>query len=309
MIPLPPGRCLQFGLRLGKHPRWIATTTPRPLKLIRELLDREGSDVVVTRGSTFENADNLAPPFLDAIRARYEGTRLGRQELNAELLEDTPGALWKREWLDAGRIHTVPNLKRIVVAIDPAVSSNEGSDETGIIVAGIADDDQGYVLEDVSGRYGPDEWARKAVAAYHRWSADRIIAEKNNGGDMIASTIRSIEPNIPFKAVHASRGKVIRAEPISALYEQGKVHHVGTFPELEDQMCAFTSDFDRSRSGYSPDRLDAMVWAFSELMLKVQPAISYVGTWNDIFGGAPAKKSAFPDDPNDPLAGFTITAM
>ena len=186
MIPLPPGH-VQFGLRLGKHPRWIATTTPRPLKLIRELLDREGSDVVVTRGSTFENAANLAPPFLDAIRARYEGTRLGRQELNAELLEDTPGALWKREWLDAGRIHTVPNLKRIVVAIDPAVSSNEGSDETGIIVAGIADDEQGYVLEDVSGRYGPDEWARKAVAAYHRWSADRIIAEKNNGGDMIAS--------------------------------------------------------------------------------------------------------------------------
>jgi predicted phage terminase large subunit-like protein len=306
--PVAAWSMLQFGLRLGKHPRWIATTTPRPLKLIRELLDREGSDVVVTRGSTFENAANLAQPFLDAIRARYEGTRLGRQELNAELLEDTPGALWKREWLDAGRIHTVPNLKRIVVAIDPAVSSSEGSDETGLVVAGIADDEQGYVLEDVSGKYGPDEWARKAVAAYHRWSADRIIAEKNNGGDMIASTIRSIEANIPFRAVHASRGKVIRAEPISALYEQGKIHHCGTFPELEDQMCAFTSDFDRSRSGYSPDRLDAMVWAFSELMLKVQPAISYVGTWNNIFGGVP-KKSAFPDDPNNPLAGFTVTAL
>ena len=300
--PVAAWSMLQFGLRLGKHPRWIATTTPRPLKLIKELLEREGRDVVVTRGSTFENAANLAPPFLDAIRARYEGTRLGRQELNAELLEDTPGALWKREWIDAGRIHRVPHLKRIVVAIDPAVSSSEGSDETGIVVAGMALDGQGYVLEDVSGRYGPDEWARKAVAAYQRWKADRIIAEKNNGGDMIASTIRSIEGNIPFRAVHASRGKVIRAEPISALYEQGKVHHVGSFTELEDQMCAFTSDFDRSRSGYSPDRLDAMVWAFSELMLKAEAAQISWGTYGQgagtMYGNHPTQQtptSLFPE--------------
>ncbi|MFY9954802.1 DNA-packaging protein [Bradyrhizobium sp.] len=277
--PIAAWSMLQFGLRLGKHPRWIATTTPRPLKLIRELLDREGIDVVVSGGLTFDNADNLAPPFLEAIKKRYEGTRLGRQELNAELLEDTPGALWKREWLDAGRTGNVPHLRRIVVAIDPAVSSHAGSDETGIIVAGIAADGQGYVLEDCSGRFGPDEWARKAVAAYHRWKADRIIAEKNNGGEMIASTIRSIEKNIPFRTVHASRSKVIRAEPISALYEQGKVHHVGTFLELEDQLCAFTSDFDRSRSGSSPDRLDALVWAFSELMLTVETPVAIFGTW------------------------------
>jgi predicted phage terminase large subunit-like protein len=317
--PVAAWSMLQFGLRLGKHPRWIATTTPRPLKLIKELLEREGRDVVVTRGSTFENAANLAQPFLDAIRARYEGTRLGRQELNAELLEDTPGALWKREWIDAGRIHHVPHLKRIVVAIDPAVSSSEGSDETGIVVAGLALDGQGYVLEDVSGRYGPDEWARKAVAAYHRWHADRIIAEKNNGGDMIASTIRSIERNIPFRAVHASRGKVIRAEPISALYEQGKIHHVGTFAELEDQMCAFTSDFDRSRSGYSPDRLDAMVWAFSELMVKAESPQAVFGVYGQFpsagatyggNGGAPARQTSFPDGliTEGPLAGgYAVT--
>jgi len=311
--PVAAWSMLQFGLHLGKRPRWIATTTPRPLKLIKELLEREGKDVVVTGGSTFENAANLAPPFLQAIRARYEGTRLGRQELNAELLEDTPGALWKREWTDAGRIHTVPHLKRIVVAIDPAVSSSEGSDETGIVVAGMALDGQGYVLEDVSGRYGPDEWARKAVAAYHRWKADRIIAEKNNGGDMIASTIRSIESNIPFRAVHASRGKVIRAEPISALYEQGKIHHVGTFTQLEDQMCAFTSDFDRSRSGYSPDRLDAMVWAFSELMLKAEASKISFGTWGSFGQGAGAQRPSkiqdgFITDPSDPLFGGMATS-
>jgi predicted phage terminase large subunit-like protein len=307
---------LMFGLRLGSHPRWLVTTTPRPIKLLKELIAREGRDVVVRRGSTFENAANLAPPFLEAIRARYEGTRLGRQELNAELLEDTPGALWKREWLDAGRTQTVPNLKRIVVAIDPAVSSGEGSDETGIIVAGLALDGQGYVLEDVSGRHGPDEWARKAVAAYHRWRADRIIAEKNNGGDMIASTIRSVESNIPFRAVHASRGKVIRAEPISALYEQGKIHHVGTFAELEDQMCAFTSDFDRGRSGYSPDRLDAMVWAFSELMVRQEAPQACFGSYGQMPGaltygsGTPARRTSFPDGliTEGPLAGGYATS-
>jgi predicted phage terminase large subunit-like protein len=239
---------LMFGLRVGVHPRWLATTTPKPVKLLRELLAREGRDVVVTRGSTFDNAANLAAPFLDAIRARYEGTRLGRQELSAELLEDVPGALWQRSWLDAGRVDHAPTLRRIVVAIDPAVSTNEGSDETGIVVAGVAMDERMYVLEDLSGKYGPDEWARKAVGAFHRWKADRIIAEKNNGGDMVETVIRSVEENISYSAVHASRGKITRAEPISALYEQGKVSHVGSgLAVLEDQMCAFTSDFDRGR--------------------------------------------------------------
>lgn len=256
---------MQFGLRLGKRPRWLVTTTPRPLKLIKSLLAREGKDVVVTRGSTFENEANLASTFLATIRERYEGTRLGRQELNAELLSDNPGALWQLDWLDRDRVTTAPELKRIVVAIDPAVSNNEGSDETGIIVAGVTKDQRIYVLEDLSGKYAPHEWAAVAIKAYRRHKADRILAEVNNGGAMVEATIRALDSLVSFKAVHASRGKVMRAEPIAALYEQRKVHHVGNFARLEDQMCAFTSDFDRSRNGYSPDRLDALVWALTEL--------------------------------------------
>ncbi|MCP1852097.1 MULTISPECIES: DNA-packaging protein [unclassified Bradyrhizobium] len=257
---------LMFGLRLGRHPRWLATTTPRPIKLLKELLAREGRDVVVTRGSTFENEANLAATFLAAVRQRYEGTRLGRQELNAELLSDMPGALWQLDWLDRDRVSVAPKeLRRIVVAIDPAVSNNEGSDETGIIVAGVTRDDHVYVLEDLSGRYAPHEWAAKAIDAYRRQKADRILAEVNNGGAMVEATIRAIDSRVSFKAVHASRGKVVRAEPIAALYEQRKVHHVGNFAVLEDQMCSFTSDFDRAKVGYSPDRVDALVWALTEL--------------------------------------------
>jgi phage terminase large subunit-like protein len=257
-----------FGLRAGTHPRWLVTTTPRPIKLLKELLAREGKDVVVTRGSTFANSANLAGPFLETIRKRYEGTRLGRQELNGELLNDVPGALWQLASIDGARVETAPwmGLDRVVVAIDPAVTSGEDADETGIIAAGI-DGDHAYVLEDASGKYAPHEWAAKAINLYHRHSADRIIGERNNGGDMIEATIRSVDANVSFKSVVASRGKAIRAEPVSALYEQGRVHHVGTFAELEDQMTAFTSDFDRSRAGYSPDRLDALVWALTELML------------------------------------------
>jgi predicted phage terminase large subunit-like protein len=260
---------LMFGLRLGKHPRWLATTTPRPVKLLRSLLAREGKDVAVTRGSTFENEANLAPTFIQALRDRYEGTRLGRQEIYAELLSDNPGALWQAEWIDRDRLaknpDRDPDLKRIIVAIDPAVSNNEGSDETGIVVAGVDKNGRMYVLEDKSGRYAPHEWAGEAIHAYRRHRADRIIAEVNNGGLMVENTIRAVDSRVSFKAVHASRGKVVRAEPISALYEQRRVHHVGIFPTLEDQMCAFTSDFDRSRNGYSPDRVDALVWALTEL--------------------------------------------
>jgi phage terminase large subunit-like protein len=266
--------------RFGVHPRWLVTTTPRPIKLLKELLAREGKDVTITRGSTFENAANLALPFLEAIRKRYEGTRLGRQELNAELLSDVPGALWRLEWLDRDRVARAPEqLKRIVVAIDPAVSNNEGSDETGIVVAGVDRDGHGYILEDLSGRYAPHEWAAKAVAAFVRHKADRIIAEKNNGGDMVENTIRMISPNISFKAVHASRGKVTRAEPISALYEQRKVHHVGGLTALEDQMCSFTSDFDRGRAGYSPDRVDSLVWALTELLGEVHAPPARFGSY------------------------------
>ncbi|WGD51224.1 hypothetical protein QA641_38005 [Bradyrhizobium sp. CB1650] len=199
---------------------------------------RQGKDVVVTRGSTFENQANLAPTFLAAVRQRYEGTRLGRQELNAELLSDNPGALWQMDWLDRDRVSAAPELRRIVVAIDPAVSNNEGSDETGIIVAGVARDGQVYVLEDGSGRYAPHEWAAKAIDLYRSYKADRILAEVNNGGAMVEATIRALDPRVSFKAVHASRGKVVRAEPIAALYEQRNVHHVGGFAVLEDQMCA-----------------------------------------------------------------------
>jgi predicted phage terminase large subunit-like protein len=262
---------LMLGLRIGKNPKVVATTTPRPVKLIRGLLAREGRDVIVTRGRTIENVANLAPAFLSEIMRRYEGTRLGRQELDAEVLEDVPGALWQRDWIDRDRVSTAPELKRIVVAIDPAASSAEGSDETGIIVAGIGGDGHGYVLDDLSGRYQPPVWAARAIDAYRRHDADRIVAESNNGGEMVQATLRTVDSNISFMAVHASRGKVIRAEPCASLYEQRKVHHVGTLAVLEDQLCAFTSDYDRSRGG-SPDRLDALVWALSDLMVKTWDA-------------------------------------
>jgi phage terminase large subunit-like protein len=187
-------------------------------------------------------------------------------------LDDTPGALWQLSWIDRDRVQQAPDLSRIVVAIDPAVSTNEGSDETGLIVAGIGKDGHGYVLEDSSGRYQPHEWAARAIEAYRRFKADRIIAETNNGGQMVEATIRVQDPRVAYKSVNASRGKVTRAEPIAALYEQRKIHHVGSFPELEDQLCSFTCDFDRARAGSSPYRLDSLVWALTELMLGgVQP--------------------------------------
>jgi phage terminase large subunit-like protein len=256
-----------FGLRLGANPRAIITTTPKPVKLIRDLLAMQGKGVEVTRGSTYENRSNLARAFIERIITRYEGTRLGRQELLAELLEDVPGALWTRSQIEKLRVIVIPPLSRVVVAIDPATSNDEKSDETGIIVAGVGQDDgHGYLLADYSGRYSPTQWARKAIAAFRLWKADRIVAEVNNGGDMVESTLRSVDDAIPYRHVYATRGKAIRAEPISALYEQGRVHHVGTFAELEDQQCSFTIDYDRKVMGCSPDRMDAAVWALTELM-------------------------------------------
>jgi predicted phage terminase large subunit-like protein len=269
-----------FGLRIGQDPRCVVTMTPKPIKLLRDLLKREGDDAVVTRGSTFDNAANLAPPFLAAIRKRYEGTRLGRQELFADVLFDTPGALWQQAWIDRDRVQSVGigDFKRIVVAIDPAVTSGENADETGIICAAIDDAGHAYILEDVSARLAPHEWAQAAIRLYKQYHADRIIGETNNGGEMIESVLRSIDPSVSYKSVHASRGKVVRAEPISALYEQGRVHHVGSFVQLEDQMCAFTSDFSRATAGYSPDRLDAMVWALTELMLEKRTSKFFFGS-------------------------------
>jgi phage terminase large subunit-like protein len=268
---------LQMGLRIGQRPRTLITTTPRPIRLLRDLLAREGKDVVVVRGSTLDNAANLAASFLETIQARYAGTRLGRQELNAELLSDTPGALWQLDNLDANRIEPHKIIKkgrvelvRIVVAIDPAVSTSEGSDETGIVVCGIDEHKHFYVLYDLSGRYQPHEWAAKAIRAYSECEADRIVAEKNQGGDMVAATLRNVNPDVPLRTVHASRGKVLRAEPIAALYEQNRVSHVGTFAKLEDQMCSFTADFNRVKAGYSPDRVDALVFALTELSARLQ---------------------------------------
>lgn len=264
---------LQFGLRLGEHPRALVTTTPRPLPLIRKLLN--APEVFVTRGRTFDNAANLAATFLRQIDDRYGGTRLGRQELEGEILEDIPGALWTRSQIDEYRVteDEAPDMERILVAVDPAASNEEGSDENGIVGVGLARDNdgyaRGYVLADRSLRGSPEEWARTAVKLYRELSADRIIAEKNNGGEMVASVIRSIDRSVPVTLVHASRGKHVRAEPISALYEQGRVHHVGRFDKLEDQMCLFSIDNLRDKNTGSPDRVDALVWGLTEIFDKI----------------------------------------
>ena len=255
---------LVMGLRLGDNPQAVITSTPRPIKIIKELA--AAKDTVVTRGSTYENRANLAESFFTQIIGKYEGTRLGRQELYAEILIDNPGALWKREQIDSLRVHAAPPLRRIVVAIDPAVTTGDNSDETGIVGCGMGEDKHSYILKDSSMRGSPDEWARAAVRLYYELEADIIIGETNNGGDMIETILRTIDPNIPYRGVHASRGKMIRAEPISALYEQGKVHHVGMFAKLEDQMC----DWHPSMGGKSPDRMDALVWGLTELMIVPQ---------------------------------------
>ena len=258
---------LLLGLRIGKNPRVAIATTPRPTKVIRDLLAREGKDVVVTRGSTLENRENLAPAYVEQIIERYKGTRLERQEIFGEVLEDTPGALWNRDTLESTRVDEAPkDLQRIVVAVDPAGSSEEGADETGIIVAGLGQDGHGYVLEDLSGRYAPTEWARRALGAFHVWKADRIVAETNYGGEMVRATIEAIDASVPVSTISSSRGKVLRAEPVAAFFEQRRAHMVGAHPELEDQACRFTSDWTRSRDG-SPDRVDALVFALTELML------------------------------------------
>ena len=257
-----------MGLRLGKDPRALITTTPRPIKPFRALLAREGQDVVVTRSSSYANRDNLAPQFFAQIVSKYAGTRLGRQEIEAELLTDVPGALWHLERIEELRVSRAPErLERVVVAVDPAVTFGPDSDETGLIVVGLGADGAGYVLDDASGRYPPEEWARKAIQLYRRYSADRIVAETNQGGDLVEKTLRSVDPSIPFRGVHASRGKMTRAEPVSALYEQGRVHHVGVFGPLEDQLTGY----DGSRGSASPDRLDALSWAIHELMLGTPP--------------------------------------
>jgi phage terminase large subunit-like protein len=249
-------------LRIGERPRVVVTTTPKPIKLIREWVSRTDNSIHLTRGSTFDNAKNLSGNALKELRSRYEGTRTGRQELYGEILEQAEGALWIRNWIEDTRISidNLPKLIRVVVGIDPAVSSGENSDETGIITCGLGEDKHFYVLADDTLRATPNEWGKRAIQAYTRWRADRLVAEVNNGGDMVAMVIQQVDRNAPVKKVHATRNKSTRAEPISALYEQGKVHHVGGFSQLEDQMVLWTPD-----SKKSPDRLDALVWALTEL--------------------------------------------
>lgn len=251
---------LDLGLRLGESPQAVITTTPRPVQIMRELVADEL--VTVTRGSTYDNLQNLAESFAKRIVERYEGTRLGRQELHAEILDDVVGALWSREMIDAHRLReTPPHFERIVVGVDPAVTSGEDADETGILVAGMIGN-RGYIVEDLSGQYTPQEWAIQAIKAYYKYNADRIVAEVNQGGDMVEHTIRTVDRNVSYKAVRAARGKILRAEPIAALYEQGRIHHCGTFAALEDQLCMYTHE-----SRDSPDRLDALVWALTDLMI------------------------------------------
>lgn len=248
-----------MGLRLGDAPQAVVTTTPRPIKLVRDLIADKRNHV--TRGTTYDNTQNLSPGFFDYVIKRYEGTRLGRQELRAELLDDVPGALWKRGQIEQSRVSRYPTLVRIVVAVDPAATSNAESDETGIVVAGISRAGHGYVLADLTVHGTPAEWAWAAVNGYRHHEADRLIGEVNNGGEMVEFTIHTVDPTVAYSAVHASRGKQTRAEPISALYEHGQVHHVGAFPQLEDQMCTWLP------GEKSPDRMDALVWALTELML------------------------------------------
>jgi len=258
---------LQMVLRLGKHPQALLTTTPRPIPLVKELLADETT--VITRGSTYANKANLAPSFIRKMLRKYEGTRLGRQELLAEVLDDNPGALWKRTpMIDALRVAIHPPLLRIVVAVDPAMSANANSAETGIVAAGLGDDGHGYILGDHTVSESPGGWGNAVVVAYNLHHADRVVGEVNAGGDLVESNVRTAAQNagceISFKQVRASRGKQTRAEPISALYEQGRVHHVGCHPQLEDQLC----DWDPTTGAKSPDRLDALVWALTELMLE-----------------------------------------
>lgn len=253
-----------MGLRLGINPQAVITTTPKPTTLVKTLI--KDSATFVTRGSTYDNRSNLAPNFFKQIITKYEGTRLGRQELNAELLEDNPNALWRRDNIDANRVKVTPTLKRIVIGVDPAVSNKENSDETGIIAAGITQDENGllhgYILDDKSIAASPDGWARQVFDAYKENKADMIIAEANNGGDLVEANLRTVNKNFRYKKVHASRGKAIRAEPAAALYEQNRIHHVGSFPYLEDQMCDFNPLIEPEKS---PDRMDALVWALWEL--------------------------------------------
>ncbi|MFZ0847198.1 MAG: terminase family protein [Pseudolabrys sp.] len=253
---------LQFGLRLGERPRQVVTTTPRPIALIKKLIDDKRT--AVTHAGTVVNAFNLAPAFVETVLSRYHDTRLGRQEIDGEIIEERNDALWSRAGIESCRVAAAPNLMRVVVAVDPPASAKKGADACGIVACGRADDGTIYVLADetIAGA-SPQGWATKAIALWRRLEADSLVAEVNQGGDMVRAVINEVDNEVPVTCVHATRGKYFRAEPVSQLYEQGRVKHAGTFPALEDEMCDF--GLDGLSSGRSPDRLDALVWAVSAL--------------------------------------------
>jgi phage terminase large subunit-like protein len=263
-----------LGLRLGVNPQAVVTTTPRPVEAVRQLI--ADPHTVITRGSTYDNRAHLAKAFFDAIIKRYEGTRLGRQEIEAELLEDIPGALWTRQLIEDSRIKwdaiKWDRIVRIVVAHDPAVTSREDSDEHGIIVVALLQSRHALVLEDGSGRMTVGAAAHKVVTLYRKWKADCVVAETNQGGDLVEAALRNVDVNVAYKGVHAKRGKHLRAEPVSMLYEQGRIHHAGPFPELEDQLVTWTPQGDEP----SPDRLDALVYGITELL--VDNSVIQIGT-------------------------------
>lgn len=255
---------LQFALRLGAEPRQVITTTPRPIQLLRQIMGDPAT--VITRAATADNADFLAPPFVDQMLRRYGGTALGRQELLGEIIDERAAALWRRDWIEAHRVTAAPELRSIVVAVDPPVTATAASDACGIVVAGVGPDGRAYVLADrtLQGRE-PAQWARAAVAAYRDFMADRVVAEVNQGGDLVVMILKQIDAAVPVRTVRATRGKWLRAEPVAALYAEGRVAHAGAFDALEDQMCNFGAD--GLVAGRSPDRLDALVWALTDLML------------------------------------------
>jgi phage terminase large subunit-like protein len=253
---------LLLGLRLGEAPKVMATTTPKPTPLIKQL--RDDPTVAITHGATFDNRAHLSADFIYHIKRLYEGTRLGRQELYGEILEDFPGALWNRDGIDNARVKKAPPLTRIVVAVDPPVTHGENADACGIVVAGICGEGHTYVLADLTAQgLSPHQWCKKALLAYETFEADRLVAEVNQGGDLVETLIRQISPGVSYRGVRASRGKIARAEPVAALYERGLVHHVGGLNQLEDQLCSYTGE----KGEKSPDRLDALVWAITDLAL------------------------------------------
>lgn len=258
---------MEFGLRIGPNPQVMITATPRPIPIIKNLID--DPDIRDVRGNSYENIDNLSERYIKRILGKYEGTRLGRQEIHGHILEDNPDALWTRKIIEDNRRNKAPKLIRIAVAVDPQATDNIMSSETGIVIGGICENKQGWILNDATIKGSPDQWGNAAVTAYHKFLADRIIGEVNNGGDMVEYVIRSVDPKVSYKSVRASRGKYVRAEPVSALYEQGRIHHVGTFIDLEDQLCEWVP------GDKSPDRLDALVWLITELMLEEEKKFGF----------------------------------